>query len=99
MSINYHHQLELLNDILENQLDEKYGSHDEFHQLQSTIQSLWQNPEIPEDFKQTLSAIEHYATQHDQEGQRATLPSSELLQWIQEIDQVGNQTIDPNINT
>ncbi|WP_416151539.1 YtzH-like family protein [Salipaludibacillus sp. HK11] len=94
MSINYHHQLEVLNDILENQLTEHYGSHDEYHQLQSLVQSLGQNPDVPEDFKQTLAAIEQYASQHDQEGNHSTQSSSELTQWIQQIDQATNQQLE-----
>ncbi|PYZ93800.1 hypothetical protein CR194_11680 [Salipaludibacillus keqinensis] len=91
MSIDYHHQLELLNDILENQLDEHYGSHDEFHQLQSLIQSLTQNPDVPLELKQTLAAIEQYAYQHDQEGQHAISPSPELSQWIQAVQSTNQQ--------
>jgi len=91
MSINYHHQLELLNEILANQLNEDYGNHNEFHQLQSLIHSLGQNPDIPDTFKQTLSAIEQYATNHDHEGQYATLSSPKLMEWIEQIDQANTR--------
>lgn len=87
MSISYHHQLKVLVEILEKQVDEDYGSHDEFHQLQSLIHSLGENSDIPDNLKQTLSAIEQYASQHDEEGQHETLSSSELMQWIQQVDQ------------
>ncbi len=86
MAINYYHQLTLLKDILANQLTEDYGSHDEFHQLQSLVQSLVQNNATPEDLKQTLLSIEQYAYQHDKEGAHSHLGKVDLDSWIQQVN-------------
>ncbi|MCE7791436.1 YtzH-like family protein [Salipaludibacillus sp. CUR1] len=88
MSISYHHQLELLKDILENQQSEHYGSHDEFHQLQSLVNSLMQNGAISAELKELLLSVEQYAYQHDKEGQHSTVSSAELNSWIQQVDSI-----------
>ncbi|MBU9713737.1 YtzH-like family protein [Evansella tamaricis] len=83
--MNYHHQLELLIDILKNQEDENYGTHDEYEQISSLISSLLQDPNVPHQIKSTIMGIEQYAYQHDKDGQRGNVSSSEIEQWVQQI--------------
>ncbi|MBU9721072.1 MULTISPECIES: YtzH-like family protein [Bacillaceae] len=88
--MNYHHQLELLVDILENQTDENYGTHDEYEQVERLVNSLLQNNAVPQDIKSALMDVGQFASQHDHEGQRGNFSKQELNQYVQKIQSIEN---------
>ncbi|MDG5787731.1 YtzH-like family protein [Evansella sp. AB-P1] len=85
--MNYHHQLQLLADILRNQQDENYGTHVEYEQIERLTSSLLQNDSVPDNIKSTLMGIEQFAYQHDKDGQHGQFNASELQQFVQQIEQ------------
>ncbi|RNA70397.1 YtzH-like family protein [Alteribacter keqinensis] len=86
MPMNYHHQLQLLIDILKNQDNEHYGSRDEYAQIERLAKSLLKNKEIQEEIRDLLMNIEQYSSRHQTTGQLEALNSEEIQQWIQGIE-------------
>lgn len=86
MSMNYHHQLQLLVDILKNQQSEQYGTHDEYAQIQELVHSLVQNPSVAENTKSALRNLENFALQHDQDGQKSNFSYKEIESYVNEFE-------------
>ncbi|UCZ52331.1 YtzH-like family protein [Bacillus shivajii] len=88
MAMNYHHQLQLLVDILQNQQDEHYGTHGEYIQVESLANSLIDNHSVPNEVKSLVSNIRQYAKQHDIQEQHANVDISALQQYVSNIQQI-----------
>ncbi|WP_096189783.1 YtzH-like family protein [Evansella halocellulosilytica] len=87
MAMNYHHQLQLLVDILQNQQDENYGTHDEYEQVERLANSLIENHTVPEDIKSIAANIQHYAHHHDIPNEHNSVNIQELQKYVHEIQQ------------
>ncbi|UTR11437.1 YtzH-like family protein [Evansella sp. LMS18] len=85
MTMNYHHQLQLLSDILMNQHDEHYGTHDEYQQVERLANALLQNPSVNGELRETLNTIRNFAAEHDIDGQQGNFIPSELSSWVNQI--------------
>ena len=83
--MNYHHQLQLLKDILMNQHDTHYGTHDEYQQVERLAASLLQNPEVSQELKEVLMNVEEFSYEHDKDGRQAQFTPAELSSWVQQI--------------
>ncbi|WP_035186554.1 YtzH-like family protein [Alteribacter aurantiacus] len=86
MPMNYHHQLQLLVDILKNQDTEHFGSRDEYAQIERLAKSLLKNKEVQHEVRDMLATIEKYSTDHQTSGQLESLNGEEIQQWIQGIE-------------
>ncbi|MFA9559078.1 YtzH-like family protein [Evansella sp. AB-rgal1] len=84
--MNYHHQLQLLVDILHNQQDENYGSHDEFEQMEHLISNMLENNEVPDEVKAALMSLEQFSYQHDKEGMQSNFTSTEIQQYLRKLE-------------
>ncbi|WP_096436213.1 YtzH-like family protein [Alteribacter populi] len=96
MSMNYHHQLQLLVDILKNQDTEHFGSKDEYAQLERLARSLLKNTEVQEEVKTLLTTIEQYSHEHQADGTFNALNSEEIQQWVQGIERSEHNYLHPN---
>nr|WP_245746242.1 YtzH-like family protein [Evansella caseinilytica] len=83
--MNYHHQLQLLLDILQNQQTESYGTHDEFAQIERLASDLLHNQAVPQEIKNTLNGVEQYAYHHDRDGLKSQLSIPEIQQWVDQL--------------
>ncbi|ADU31538.1 YtzH-like family protein [Evansella cellulosilytica] len=87
MTMNYHHQLQLLTDILKNQQDENYGTHDEYEQVEHLISNLLENNDVPDSIKSALMNVEQFAYAHNKDGNQGNFSPDELQKWITDIQQ------------
>ncbi|MCD8509975.1 MAG: YtzH-like family protein [Bacillus sp. (in: Bacteria)] len=86
MSMSYHHQLQLLVDILRNQQTEHYGTHNEYEQIQLLVQDLIQNPSVPEETKSALRNLDNFVIQHDREGEKSNFSFDEMESYVNEFE-------------
>ncbi|TMW71772.1 YtzH-like family protein [Alteribacter natronophilus] len=96
MPMTYHHQLQLLVDILKNQDTEHFGSRDEYAQVERLAASLLNNYEVQEDLRELLTAIQHYSHQHQADGIMEVLENEDLQQWVQGIERSEHNFLYPN---
>ncbi|MBB5172795.1 YtzH-like family protein [Texcoconibacillus texcoconensis] len=85
MPMNEHHQLQLLMDILTNQQQEHFGTHDELVQMEQLASSLLKKDTVDDELKPVLMAIEQYCHQHLQTGEQQLHSTEEISQWHQAI--------------
>lgn len=81
--MNYQDQLTLLSDILKNQQAHKFGTEDEFSQIQRLAEALQTNGQLDVNMQQMLSTITNYCQHKDCTGKAAPFD-----QWLQSIDEI-----------
>ncbi|PYZ97153.1 hypothetical protein CR205_00690 [Alteribacter lacisalsi] len=96
MPMTYHHQLQLLVDILKNQDTEHFGSRDEYAQVERLAVSLLNNQEVQEDLRELLTAIQQYSHNHQTEGIMEVLENESLDQWVQGIEKSEHSFLYPD---
>ncbi|MDQ0254977.1 hypothetical protein J2S74_002359 [Evansella vedderi] len=83
--MSYQHQFQLLVDILKNQQDVHYGTHDEFEQTKLLVKDLLNNQAVSAETKAMLMEVAKYASAHDLEGQHSNLSPEEIQQYVNEF--------------
>ncbi|MCJ7842771.1 YtzH-like family protein [Lederbergia sp. NSJ-179] len=89
MSLNHQHQVQLLQDILNNHLEDRSGSVAEYEQVERLIKSLLAQNAVPQEIEPLLHDIYSYSqsgkNQNDLD-QHINAHQDQLSQWVQVIN-------------